>query len=210
MATTVNLKSKKALRAIKKINRDYRPQFQGVIETMLDEIRFEAIRFIIPNSTPFRNPKMASRAQRSTPGKLTERTGKLIFMLKHKATPFGEGFTGNRSRVKKTAALKMTVTAAREGSTLEAYKGKILFEFSGHGRLTSVGDKRPKQVGDKKSFPKLMPRETAQTLFFRFIHDLRGLKGQSKRPFLTPAAKQNERNMRTLANQRMVELVRRL
>lgn len=205
--TKVSLKSKAAIKKIKKINREYRPEFQEVIQIMLDEIRFDAIRFIIPNSTGMLNPKQASMRQRSIAGKLTSRTGKLIFMLNHKAKPFGKGYTGKRSKVKKTAGLKESVILQREGSKLEAYRGKVLFEFSNHGRLMSLGSKQITMVRGKPVREKQMPRESSSTLFFRFLHDRQGLKGQGKRPFLTPAARENKRTMTSLAAKRLQKLM---
>lgn len=171
----VNLNAKKAIKVLKSTNKKYRYPMQNAIGELMDEIRLKAAEDeIIANTTDSINPYKARKLQPSTPGRLTSRTGKLVWALKQSTQYPGLGFAGNLRKKKKTALFEETI-ARDVKSRIEEYKAVIRFSFTSHGRLLSKGQR---SVEDKR-----MPEEDERSFYFRVLWEKRG------RPFLEPAAK---------------------
>ena len=58
-------------------------------------------------------------------------------------------------------------------------------------------------MGDKSDPNMRMPREDAQTFFFRVQHDRQSLKGGGERPFIKPAAEKTFNNFDDITRRRL-------
>ncbi len=201
MADKISLEYKTTVKELKQLNEEYRNEFQELIASYLDEVRYRTgSEELIGNTTGFINPYMARKKQPSTSGRMTSRTGKFKLMLQHRAKPYGSGFKGNLRRVKSTMALDLVVS--RKGKDkLEQYSGTIRYNFKGHGRLTSTGS--------DKFRPKMMPKETRETLYMRFLKDKRSVKGDPPRPTISKKAQEVSLMTRRIAEIRLDKLATR-
>jgi len=178
-------------RILRRQQKEYQKEMQESVAMFIDATRLTAAeKFIIDSHFPsILNPRILRQRQPSRPGKLTSRTGKLKWMLKEKADPVNPkskwtGF-GNKLTKNKTAMLNNLVRYNKEGATSrgvtnakDEYEGTTRFKFNYmHERMRSTGISF-----DVNPF-KWMPRETAKTLRFRFVHEFRG------REFMHPAAR---------------------
>ena len=193
------LKYEGTVKNLNQLNKEYRSEFQDLIGTYLDKVRSEtAEKDIIKNTTGSINPYLARRKQPSTYGRMTDRTGKFRLMLKDKATPHGSGFKGGLRKSKKTLALSLIVSRDRKKTDLEGYTGTMRYDYKGGGRLTSTGHTSYR--------PLMMPKENEDTLFMRFLWDLKGLHGQGPRRTLSKRAPMVLIETKRLAGKRLDKL----
>ena len=152
---------------------DYTKKVYLTIANYLDAVREGAYKEeIIPSKYPNNfNPKWLSRKQPSTPDRLTSRTGKMAYMMKHVVSNWK---TTEGGMVMKTSGLLIRVTR-KKGGSVEEFEGTMRPNITMDGRLSSTGRK--------------MPRETTRTLTLRFYWET-GIRGQ-KRPYLFPQAEKH-------------------
>lgn len=154
---------------IRKIIKEYRPMFKKFIAEQIDQIRFNAKQYIIPSRFPnIKNPNILRRLQPATEGVLTERTGKLNWMLTNRALPFGSGFTGS---MKQTDGLDIRVRGKAVANT-EDYKGTMKLDPSGSSTLFNTGVAKSKTE---------MPPENYASLLARFLWDSPGIRGEERK-----------------------------
>lgn len=190
----ITVDAKAAKKALKDANNMYRPHMQLAIQEFLERTRLEAVKEIVPSRYPhIKNPNKLRKLQPCTPGKVTERTGKLIWALKEGAHPKGGGFSKGNRTVKQTSMYEMMVSRSLKTS-LESYVGTIKFSFLGHPVLF-----------DKS---REMPKETSQTFYFRAMWDKRGINGAERRKYLTSAAeKLDKQTIIAIADKRLKEVI---
>ena len=127
---------------------------------------------IIPSKFPhILNPHRLRKLQHCTDDKLTSRTGKMTYMMKHVVSPWK---TTEGGMVKKTAGLSLRVTK-KKGVNVMEFEGTIRPEIHMDGRLSSIG--------------RGMPLETTRSLTLRFYWET-GIRG-NKRQYLLPQAKKH-------------------
>jgi len=208
-----------------KIN-EYRQIIFHSLAANIDQIRVRAAeKYIIPNTTGIRNPYYASKKQPSHPSKLTERTGNLIRMLKHKTKTnhwnFGTATTKNRV---KSATLRTNAFRGRikvDGgfrSAHESYIAELKVDIdeaalldsrvSRSRRFHTINRMVHTQNGPdiQQTKTKITKRETKQTLAMRFKHET-GIRG-TKRPFLRPAAEDQHFYTQNLIARKLKDLGR--
>lgn len=192
-----NLYVKTNYRAVKKdldrVQKEFQELFQRGIASTLTQIRLDAIKEIIPNTTGIKNPYRARNKQPCTPGKLTERTGKLNYMLRQRAnkanpTKYWTGF-GKKLVRHKSAGIEGMIRRYDYGDYRESYRGTLRVSINMNSRLSFTG------WGKRGSRDK-MPRESPKTLALRFKHDYSptGIRTSERRPFISPAAQKNKIN----------------
>lgn len=206
----ISIEDKGVASRLKKIRLKYRPMFQQALMNEIDAIRLEAVNFLVSNQTASRhpqgrtvyNPKYASKLQPSTVGKLTSRTKKLEIMLKDKADV--RGSLNNAIYIKKTAGLIIRVSKQTHKIS-EDYTGiaRVAIDM-GDSRLTNRGITARKN-GHLINPALYMPKETEETLRFRFQWDKRGIRRQ-KRPFITPAIAKRGNKLSEIISQRIAEI----
>jgi hypothetical protein len=137
---------------------------------ILDDVRKDAPNNIIPNAhLPIRRAKRLAKLQPPTPGKITERTGTLLRMIK---AGIGNWKRGPRMFRNDGPALQGEVKVTTKGNNYSENYQAVL---------------RANIKVDSQSFGlKGFMRETRQQLFMRFKWET-GIRGQ-RRPFLEPSA----------------------
>jgi hypothetical protein len=147
----------------------------------LDLVRKDSVGFIVPSKFPGNrtNFRRMYRDQPSTPGKLTDRTGALIKMLKDTnkwSVPTKRSTTMNGDAIQGSVRLTTKGTSISEEytGTLSAY-------------LRTAAKYWPWQNG---SVSKRSARPDMKQLLFRFRWET-GIRG-ARRPFLEPAAHANK------------------
>jgi hypothetical protein len=190
------LKVKKLLREDRKIT------FEAISEA-LNEIQQGAVSYIIPNRVGKRmSPGKMAKLQPSSPTQVTERTGRLIKMLKEK----GEWtVTTQRARMG-TRYLKGVVKVSEAKNTIyEKYIGTLRADIQDGNPL--IGN----EVGATKGIDITTGRQvnvfrkvTKQQLAMRFRHET-GIRG-TKRPFFAPSAEKVIKNMSPLFTSRLARL----
>jgi hypothetical protein len=158
--------------------KSYRKIILDEITDYLDNVRKDAVSEIIPAKNPSNRSGFVRmyREQPSTPGKLTERTGSLIRMLKDLSS---WNRTKSRSRSMSGDAMQGNVAVTTAGTVIaEQYYGSLSVNIRSESRYW------PYNRGKAGTYP------TKQQLFFRFMWET-GIRGE-KRQFLEPAAKRQQ------------------
>jgi hypothetical protein len=153
--------------------------------------RIRAKDYIIPNRTPYVNPRWARHRQPSVPGRLTSRTNKLKFMVGHNARAsnplYGWIKFGSILAKQKSVAFLSQVRATKTSFGNERYTGTIrVLITTGHHTLFDMVRKQP--------------QESLKTLAVRFQWEY-GIRGE-KRPIFAPVSKQTDFDMRKLVEQK--------
>jgi hypothetical protein len=154
----------------------YRKAVMRSMTDYLDDVRLAAVQEIIPSKDPSNRIGFTRmyRNQPSTPGKLTERTGALIKMLKD-LSPWDRKTARSHSMSGDAMQGKVNITSL--GSTIaEEYQGTLSAFIRNDSKYW------PWNKGNVK---KQSARPTKQQLFFRFMWET-GIRGE-KRPFIAPA-----------------------
>ena len=192
MSNITSIKVKETIsRATKVVVVKYRRMMLEELSKALDEIRLRAVsKFIIPNAhLPERNPYKLRKLQPSTAGKLTERTGALNIMMRE-----GVGIwkkTGTKTwRSDSPAVIGIAKVEGKVGIN-ESFKGVL-----------SVNTINASAVASRLTGKTKAP--TAQQLALRFKWE-NGIRGE-KRPFVSPAAKEQEFKMNAIIKQKIAEL----
>lgn len=199
---------------IKKINQEYRGIIFRILSLSLDHIRqVAADKYIIKNTVGKRmSPWKMAKLQPAHPHRLTERTGRLIEMIKH-----SKRWAGIKNKLLQTTAtatqqtmgLKGRILAVKEGRNVsEAYEATVRASISSSNPFIGkgfVGGGRILDVVDGK--PIRAPRrvETKATLRARFLHE-HGIRGHVREAF-TPATADEDIRMVNLFNQRLSRLL---
>lgn len=205
--TKVTSNIKQVTRDLNRVNKAYKQLMQRSIAETINEIRLDAHdNQIIDNNTGITNPYRARKRQPTTPGKLTSRTGKLKYMLRDRVdrivpTKGWKGF-GKKLVKHKSAGLHGLIRRVERGNFKEEYRGTLRVWIRANARLYYTGT-------GKRGAVNKMPRETPRSLALRFMWDWApgGLKGQGRRPFISPAAENNSRDFRRTAEIRWNKLV---
>jgi hypothetical protein len=175
-----------------KIAKIYRLQMMGSIVDYLDRVRLRSIDFIVPSKYPnIRNPYILSKMQKPVPGKLTERTGALIKMLKDKTT--WRDPLSTRVRQMDGDAIQGTVKVTTQGVVVsEEYSGELRANIRTDSKYWPFN--RGKAVG----------RPDKQQLFMRFRWET-GIRGE-KRPFMEPAGQAEQLNTERIIQMKLDHL----
>ena len=165
---------------LKKKRLKFRKDMQLRLGFWLDLVRIEAgKREIISNRTGQRNPYAARKAQASTAGRLTSRTGKMRHMLAENPRGGWKG-RGNVLYKKQTPSFKMQVKSVRVNKVDKSYVATTrVFISSIDSTLASTGGKGWR-----------MPVESKLTLKMRFNWETRPSAGGPRR-FMRPSALRN-------------------
>lgn len=178
----------KASKELRKRQKDYRKRAQIVLGEFLDEVRKGAIHSIIPNVTGETHPYYAKRGpkgQKSTPGKLTSRTGKMIWLL---GEQFHKKFTGVGGILykKNTAAFKLQVRTIRSQKVDRGFIATIRIYISYvPPQIRKIDSGRERKL----------PKESKLTLKMRFLWET-GIRG-NKRIYMAPSAKRKFNKLRS-------------
>ena len=165
--------------SLKVYNKKYNNEIKKAIAKFMTKTRLRAADYIIPKS------KSTYKEQRwvpSTPGRLTARTGRLQFMLRHKASynnllrSWGSTWN-NILQHEDTVALRGLIREFRTSKDI-AYIGTYKVLANDHPNLTS--------------YRKGLPVETRKSLAMRFTWEFRG------RPIFSPVVEINEIDFRNL------------
>ena len=206
---------KKYKKEIKDINQEYRKEVFYVLARSLNHIRHVAAdKYIIKNLVGKRmSPWKMAKLQPSHPSKLTERTGRLIEMMKHDKKWHGIKDTllqTTATAAQQTMGLKGRILAVKEGrNVLEKYEATLRANiassnpflgkgFVGGGRIIDVINGKPIRLTGRK--------ETKQTLQARFLHE-KGVRGHVREAF-APAADDEDIRMKQLFDKRLSRILR--
>jgi len=141
------------------------------------------------------SPRLLSKLQPSTSGRLTSRTNKLRYMLKHSTSilnPF-LGWTGLGTRIiakQRSVAFDSMIRQKRLTGDRDEYRGTIRVNVKGDGKLFSTFGGAPK--------------ESLQTLAVRFQWEF-GIRGET-RPIFKPFINKARFDMRRLVQMKNVAL----
>jgi hypothetical protein len=202
-------------KGIKNINQEYRKEVFLILSLALDHIRqVAADKYIISNVVGKRmSPWKMAKLQPSNPTRLTERTGRMLTMMKHNKK--WEGIKGTllqttATAVQRTMGLRGRIVTQKAGRNInEAYEATISAlissgnpfigrGFVGGGRIVAVIDGKPIRTEGRK--------ETKATLRARFLHE-HGVRGAVRQSF-TPAAHEEDIRMQHLFNSRLSRILR--
>lgn len=181
-AMSIELKGVRAtLSRTNKIMKNHRVNVQKALAIAMASARIRAEDRILPNKYGPSSWHSQTLKQHVVEGRLTNRTGKLSYMLSHKLTSSKDlrnwKTWGNRVLRKSSVAFKEQIKATRYGAgnkTKEDYSGTLRVYINGsHGTLMSRHRGKPK--------------ETKKTLALRFRWET-GIKGV-KRPIFKPVVK---------------------
>ena len=175
---------------INKIMLEHREVVQKSMAIAMNNTRIRAEAHVLPktispnNKYKQYNPYALRALQPPTPGRLTSRTGKLKYMLKHMTSQSdptrGWKHFGNRKLAKQSSvAFDSQVKQERLSGKVDRYVGTIRVNVKGNGILFS------KYGG--------APRESLKTLAVRFNWET-GIRG-SVRGIFKPVERKSEFNM---------------
>jgi hypothetical protein len=199
----MQLLTKEAKFRVNKILRFYKFEFFKAMAIWMDSVRYDAgTRELVQSAYPnIWNHSILRRLQKTTPGRLTSRSGKLKFMLTEflkTTSDFGKRYSGTSIYKWIGAGLAIRIKMNQSGIT-QKFIGEMRVEISPtHGRLYSRGI-----LSDRK---KRMRMETPRSLALRFNWDRSNIRGGGSRPFITPAAQKKTFNLTQLAAQRLTAL----
>lgn len=192
---------------VQKIVKRYRGDIKGGIAEAIDRIRLRAAtKYIVPSTTGSPtskgwSPYKAAKAQPSHPTKLTSRTGKLVAMLKHKASPNGKHWTGNLtnkvSRLRTNAFRGLIKVAGGFKTPNETYVGTLRLDIQEGGLTNDLV--AVKHLHGRVATPKAL-------LAIRFRHET-GIRG-TRRPFIGLALRDETLSFRKVMRQKMEEIGR--
>lgn len=175
------------VRYSKRVNRDYRLLILRSLANNLDSIRLNAIKEIIVSKTNKRwSPYRMSRQQPSTPGRLTERKGYLIEMLRSK----GAWSYGTKMAKMQTHSLRGLIrTFDKAGIDKETYRALLYEDISSSNPFIGKRISARRTLAEVGGGTRIVDNlETKQKLIMRFKWDSpSGIRGQ-KRPFISTAA----------------------
>lgn len=214
-------------RAVQAILKKYRYDIFREMARVLDKTREEAAdKYIIPAKyNLYEDGKMSIRQlynlQPSHPTRLTSRTGILVKILKEKASPYGRAWshtvtsygTGKfkwratkQSRLKTSGFVGLIKVMSGLGTDKETYRGTLRVHVNAvpktKGKVWDMQDSGTAWLS-KGRMGKIR-KETPQTVAMRFKHDT-GIRGR-KRPFLTPALKDQEMRFRRITREKINSL----
>lgn len=186
--------------ALNKVMSRHRIAVQKAMAESMTRTRVKAEEYIIPNTAKYSygklrgrtiySPRMARAIQPSVSGRLTSRTGKIKYMLRHSASignPLrGWGGWGRKLAKQRSVAFLSQVRAESTTLGMERYIGTIRVNVRGDSKLFDT--------------TKGQPPESLKTLAVRFQWEY-GIRGQ-KRPIFAPVAKQTDYDMRRLVQQK--------
>lgn len=158
--------------------RYYRGLIMDEMVNYLDRVKLGAIQEIIPSKDPSNrwNFTRMYRNQKSTPGKLTERTGALIKMLRD-----------SPGWVKKSRSRSMSGDAMQGNVAVTTQSVIIAEQFYGSLSANIRNNVKYWPWIQGKTSNKSAARPTKQQLLFRFKWE-EGIRGE-KRQFIEPSAK---------------------
>jgi hypothetical protein len=189
----------------KKIIARYREDIMRSLARNLDNIRYNSIQYIIPQKPPATkkmSPWRMAREQPSTPGKLTDRTGRLIKMLQSKATwqMKRKTMTMGNNYFKGMVKVEDNYRTDRE-----TYSATLRVDIQDGNPLIgdTVGRRLVEVMGENRKMM-LQSRVTKQQLFMRFMWE-KGIRGE-RRPFIEPAAQRERFNTSALIASKLREL----
>ena len=190
MAIVELVNGRQTIIAINKVMKQHQIAMQMGIAAALTRTRLRAEEYVIPNTTTYVNTRWARKEQASTPGRLTSRTGKLKYMLRHKASSGNllknwKGF-GNILVKERSVALMGQVKMQKLTISTHQYVGTYRVNVLGNGHLFSTSRKRP--------------QESLKTLAIRFQWEY-GIRGE-KRPIFSPVSKQADFDLRKYVEQK--------
>lgn len=204
MTTEIKISTKPLERWQRKVILVYRKGILRSLANSIDNIRFRAIKFIIPNIVgKKKSPYRMAKEQPSVSGKLTERTGRLIKMLQER----GKWNIKNKIASFDSPSFKgITRVTTGYKTTSEMYKAILRVDIdTGHHLVGyEVGTQIVKTIEGRKE--RIKNKVTEKQLEMRFKHE-KGIRGQ-RRPFIEPAAKQERFNTRDIIRAKMAELKR--
>ena len=174
MAIVELVNGRQTLIAINKVMKQHNAAMQMGIAMTLTKTRLDAEKHVIPNTTPYVNPRWARRKQPSTPGRLTSRTGKLKYMLRNKASYSNllkewKGF-GHILVKERSVALMGQVKKQKLTVSTNQYVGTYRVNVLSNAQLFNTHRGRP--------------QESLKTLAIRFQWEY-GIRGE-KRPIFKP------------------------
>ena len=174
-----------------KFRMEYRRGVQKAMAETLTEVRKQAGHSFIPNITNGKtvNPYILRKLQPAHPSRLTNRTGKLSYMLTHDVSKWTG--SGNKLVAEDSAGLHGLIRTNTTGE-VETFTGTYRVSVKQDGFLSNVGSRDPKKKG------KWMPTETSRTLAIRFQHET-GIRGTA-RPFMYPAMQSRMGMLQTRLN----------
>jgi hypothetical protein len=214
--SSIEIKNRKEFnKEIKGINQEYRKEVFLILSLALDHIRqVAADKYIIRNTVGKRMaPWKMAKLQPSNSTRLTERTGRLLTMMKHNKK--WQGIKGTllqttATAVQRTMGLRGRIVAQKAGRNInEVYEATLSAliagdnpfigkGFVGGGRIITVIDGKPIRMEGRK--------ETNATLRARFLHE-HGVRGMVRQSF-TPAAHDEDLRMQNLFNQRLLRILK--
>lgn len=214
--STIEIKNlKEFTKEIKGINQEYRKEVFLILSLALDHIRqVAADKYTIRNTVGKRmSPWKMAKLQPSHPTRLTERTGRLITMMKHNKKWQGIKKTllqTTATAVQRTMGIRGRIVATKAGRNInETYEATLRAliapdnpflgrGFVGGGRIVAVIDGKPIRMEGRK--------ETKATLRARFLHE-HGVRGVMRQSF-TPAAQDEDIRMQQLFNSRLQRILK--
>lgn len=194
----VKINSAQAKKDLDAINKQFRPAFQHAIGYWMDMVRdIAAKQQLIPNRTGYLNPYRARQAQPSTSGRLTNRTGKMKYMLAYDVIGggYGLGYSGYSMILfrKRTKFLNIMVRAT-DRANVESYEGTI--------RATiQAPDSYVFRRGNLSDPYQRMPKETPDTLAKRFNWE------NKDRKYMEPAALSYSMNLNNIVTARLNAII---
>lgn len=167
------------INSLKLYNKEHKNIVKKTIAKFMTQTRLKASDYVIPNKLPTYKER---RRTPSTPGRLTTRTGRLVYMLRHHAhrgnllANWGNTWD-NILQKEDSVALKGQIREMRMIKDL-AYTGTYRVYVQDHPTLT----------GRLKG----MPRDNPKTLAMRFSWEVRG------RPIFSPVVDLSELDFRRM------------
>lgn len=212
---------------VKRLLRKYRFDIFKEMARVLDLSRQRAAdKYIIPAKYDIYREKISIRQlyrlQPSDPSRVTSRTGILKRALTEKAKPAGRHWrhtkasagsgdfrwiVAKQSRLENTSVLKGLIkVVSGAGTSVETYRGTLRVQVSAvpktKGKVWDTKDRSTAWLREGRMGK--LRRETPQTVAMRFKHDT-GIRGR-KRPFLTPAVKDQNMEFRRIIAAKMAHL----
>jgi hypothetical protein len=171
---------------VKRLLREDRKIVFKTISDTIDAIRFDAVSNIIPNIVGKKmSPARMAKLQPSVPGKLTERTGRLIKMLQSKGT---WNITSQRANLTTNSLKGIVKVSSGKNLVSERYVGTLRAAVDDAnpfiGQEFGAIQRRDPETGKIINFFRPV---TKQSLVMRFKWET-GIRGK-KRQFIDPSAK---------------------
>jgi hypothetical protein len=211
MVTKVTLETKKFELWHKRVLRHYRLAIFKALAANIDSIRNDAPKNIIPSTTnKMWSPYRMRKFQPSTPGRITERKGYLIEMLKSKGKWDFSSSTYKSGRFSYTAAKKATLSThslkglikvvSGANTDSERYVATLAADIRGDNPF--IG----KRISAARRIDGMLVSnlETAQKLAMRFKWET-GIRG-SRRPFVEQSIQRENINITSIIQSRIATI----